>query len=90
MAIVAQHMSRTQPLHLVTLASLYILQQQACEDYLLVECPDLEEQLFFEGWVSAMKNQFPQFEFWALVKEFEEHLLLLEKSYRSADFKLYV
>ena len=87
--IQAAHLMRTRNAHGVTAASLYILQCQACDDY-LGEMEGTAERLNFETWCQEKARKHPQFKYWCLVLELELTVLMFVQSLRSSNFQLYV
>ena len=85
----AAHLTRTRYAHEVTAAALYILQQDAYEDYLIQQTSSGRPQPF-EDWCVKMRESNPQFMYWSLVLELELTVLSFLRSIRSSSFKDYV
>ena len=75
--ITCSHFTRTRRAHQVTAACHYILQQNAYAES-------------FKDWREDMSNKHPQFLYWARVLELQILCLQLMRSFREADFTLYL
>ena len=79
----ASHITRTRLVHLLTLAVLYSLKQDA---YLAEGIDDQS----FEEWEKHKLEVSPQYFFWDLVMELELNSQLLVRSFREHNFLLYL
>ena len=86
--IACSHLTRTRRAHQVTAASLYLLQRDAYDEY--VKKVTHGEPKSFEDWKEDMSKDHPQFPYWARVLELETLCLKLVRSFREANFALYL
>lgn len=86
--ITCSHVTRTRRAHQVTAASLYILQRIAYAEY--VNKVANGEPETFEDWKENLSKLHPQFLYWARVLELQIVCLQLVRSFREANFALYL
>lgn len=90
--ITASSVTRTRYAHQITACSLYTLMKKAYEYY--IADTSLEQDasviLSFDEWCEKRKAESPQFSYWYLVLSMELTILSLIRSFREADFRLYV
>lgn len=86
--IACSHLKRTRRAHQVTAASLYLLQQDAYDEY--VKKVGSGEPKPFKVWKEDMSKDHPQFLYWTRVLELELLCLQLVRSFREANFTLYL
>ncbi len=84
----ASHVMRTRRAHQVTVAALYILQHCAYDHYSLT-CSE-DAPLDFDSWCDERKQNFPQFQYWAIAMELKICILTLVRSFREANFAMYL
>ena len=84
--VTSAHITRTRYAHQVTASSLYILQQRAYKKHL----ESVEDTSSFPDWCKDQANKIPQFQFWNMTLKFELLILILVRSFRQSDFKLYL
>ncbi|XP_065670919.1 uncharacterized protein LOC136089121 [Hydra vulgaris] len=80
----SSHIKRTRYAHEVSLASLFILRDEAYK----LDCKDFVESL--EEWISRKSNESNQFLYWQTVMELESLLLSFVRSIRESNFEEYV
>lgn len=83
------HVTRSRYVHQVTAAALHLLQVSAFQMY-IESLAQEDQQMDFKSWSSNKTVQIPQFQYWALVLELELLAMQLVRSFREADFELYV
>lgn len=83
------HVTRSRYVHQVTAATLHLLQVSAFQKY-IDSIAQEDEQLDFKSWSSNKATEVPQFQYWALVLELELLALQFVRSFREADFDLYI
>lgn len=81
----ASSVTRTRLSHQITVCSLYELMKDAYNAY-MEETPD-NTTISFESWSTEQKR--PQFKFWFLIYRMELTILILIRSFREANFRLY-
>ena len=86
--IKATHVTRTQRVHQVTAACLFILQSKPYSDY-LETLENGEEPLQFTDWVVKMSKDRPQFLYWNRVLFLELCVLQFTGAIRQGNFSLY-
>ena len=86
--ITCSHLTRTRRAHEVAAASLYLLQQKAYGEY-VKKAGDCESKSI-EDWKENMAKSHPQFLYWAGVLGLQILCLQLVRSFREADFALYL
>lgn len=86
------HVSRTRHAHEVTVCSLYILQQRSYNEYLdsFIGSDSGDSILNFKDWIDKRTNECPLFQFWSITLTFELSILILVRSIREGNFKLYI
>lgn len=83
----AAHVARTRHAHQVTAATLHILQHRAYDDYAREADKD---QLSFMEWCQKRTKEHPQFQYWSLTLALEKSILTFVRSFREADFEMYL
>ena len=83
--VTSAHITRTRYAHQVTASSLYILQHSAYKKYSESE----KDAPPFPEWCNHQATKFPQFQFWNMTLKFELLILILVRSFRESDFRLY-
>lgn len=87
----AAHVKRTRYAHQVTLASLHHLQQHTYRKYLQhVQTTDNAIPVKLHTWCLHRSTESPQFLYWSLVMELEKIIMTLVRSFREANFGLYM
>ena len=84
--VTSAHITRTRYAHQVTASSLYILQQRAYKKHL----ESVEDTSSFLDWCKDQAKKIPQFQLWNMTLKFELLILILVRSFRQSDFKLYL
>ena len=84
--VTSAHITRTRYAHQVTASSLYILQQRAYKKHL----ESVEDTSSLPDWCKDQAKKIPQFQFWNMTLKFELLILILVRSFRQSDFKLYL
>ena len=84
----ASHVTRTRRAHHVTACALYILQKRAYDHF--VEAASTDELLDFEDWCTKQVAMHPMFQYWSMVLSMQMTVLLFVRSFRQANFCLYV
>ena len=82
--VTSAHITRTRYAHQVTASALYIVQQRAYKKHL----ESVEDASSYPGWCKDQAKKIPQF--WNMTLKFELLLLILVRSFRQSDFKLYL
>ncbi len=88
-AVRGGNVTRARYFHQVTLAALYILQQQAYEVYCDAQRRKDETVFDYESWCDEMCHKQPQFQFWNETIQLEMDALIFIRSIREANFLLY-
>ena len=89
--LTASHVTRTRRAHQVTAASLHILMNTAYEAYKVNQQGEEQGSLLsLEHWKEAMKKKSPNFLYWDFVLKLELICLRLVRSFREANFPLYI
>ena len=83
----AAHVARTRHAHQVTAATLHILQHRAYDDYAREADKD---HLSFMEWCQKRTKEHPQFQYWSLTLALEKSILAFVRSFREADFEMYL
>ena len=83
--VTSAHITRTRYAHQGTSSSLYILQHSAYKKYSESE----KDAPPFPEWCNHQATKFPQFQFWNMTLKFELLILILVRSFRESDFRLY-
>ena len=86
--ITCSRVTRTRRAHQVTAASLYILQRNAYAEYVNKVANGEPES--FEDWKENLSKLHPHFLYWARVLELQIVCLQLVRSFREANFALYL
>ncbi len=86
----ASHIRKTRYAHEVTAASLYILLENAYQDYHRDARGSEEEVPSMEEWASTRSDECPQFGYWLKVLSLELHMFAFVCSIREGNFSLYV
>ena len=79
------HITPTRYAHQVTASSLYTLQHRAYKKYSESE----KDAPPFPEWCNHQAGKFLQFQFWNMTLKFELLILILVRSFRESDFRLY-
>lgn len=85
----AAHITKTRHAHQVTSCGLYMLLEEAYQQYGLT-IQDGEQQLSLEEWCNKRSADCPQFKFWHLVLNLELCIFIFIRSVRQGNFQLYV
>eukprot|EP00112_Aurelia_sp_Birch-Aquarium-sp1_P002123 Seg1231.2 transcript_id=Seg1231.2/GoldUCD/mRNA.D3Y31 product="hypothetical protein" protein_id=Seg1231.2/GoldUCD/D3Y31 len=85
----ASHITRTRHAHQVTASALHILLQKSYEEYTKM-MPHEESKLTYEEWCKMKSSESIMFKFWLLTLELQLTVLILVRSFREANFNLYV
>ena len=85
----ASHLTRTRWAYQVTAASLYVLMSKGYEEY-RAKVDGNEQAKSFQEWNEEMPRKCPQFLYWAGVLDFQLCCLQLVRSFRKANFSMYV
>ena len=88
--LTASHVTRTWRAHQVIAASLHILQKKKAYSAYKDKLEETEQSLTFEDWKNTMEKKSPHFLFWGLVLHLEFTCLHLVRTFREANFALYV
>ena len=89
--LTASSITRTRQMHQITASScLHTLMKTANSDYSTETAVSSDEVHSFEAWCDSRKQQSPQFQFWYLVLSMELKILYLIRSFREANFDLYL
>ena len=83
--VTSARITRTRYARQVTASSLYILQHRAYKKYSESE----KDAPPFPEWCNHQASKFPQFQFWNMTLKFEFLILILVRSFRESDFRLY-
>ena len=85
----ASYVTRTRRAHQITASSLYLLQRNACKEYIQTLGTD-SEMMSLEDWCDARSDSSPQFQFWPLILQLELVVMVYVRALREANFLLYI
>jgi len=85
----ASHVRRCRHIHEITVSALHILQFRAYESYRNTQEGNTEPAESFVTWCEQ-QMVYPQFAYWAMIKEIQLSLLAFVRSLRTSNFPLYV
>ena len=83
------HVTRTRRAHQVTASSLYLLLQQAYQQY-TSRVDEGQDPMSLDDWCAEQIDASPQFQFWFIIMQLELALFIYVRSVREGNFMLYI